>query len=116
MPFFKKGRQGTGYEKLTLWSLQRLKTDAYIIKYPEGSSIPPHTDPVDGNKHYRLNLVLKKARVGGLFSCSKPLLAVGQRLFLFRPDEQEHQVSEIEKGSRWVLSVGLAVRKRRQKL
>lgn len=111
MKVFQKGRQGSGYEKLKLWSIEKLKTDAYIIKYPEGSSITPHTDPVDGNKHYRLNLVLKRARVGGLFRCSMPILAVGQRLFVFRPDEQEHEVSTIEEGSRWVLSLGLALKR-----
>lgn len=67
-----KGRQGTGYAKLKLLRSERLKMDAYILKYPEGSHIPPHTDPVDSNKHYRLNVVLEKSRgdecVGSTFS------------------------------------------------
>lgn len=39
--------------------------DCYILKYPEGSEIPPHTDPVPGRKHWRMNVVLKRATVGG---------------------------------------------------
>lgn len=109
------GRRGTGYWKLKLWSFWR--TDAYILRYPEGSSVPWHRDSVPGRRHFRLNVVLKRAQVGGemvILGVRKPRPfdcagGVPGRIYCFRPDLHPHRVFRIHQGERWVLSFGLAV-------
>jgi hypothetical protein len=103
---WQSGRQGTGYDKMLLvvapWPVP---FDCYLIRYPEGSSIPPHTDPVQRGRHYRLNVILKSPQSGGEFVCRNPIYA-SRRIKLFRPDVCEHSVSLVQGGSRYVLSVG----------
>ena len=103
---WQRGRQGSGYDKMLLvtgtWPLP---FDGWLIRYPEGSHIPPHTDPVTSGRHYRLNVILRSPRAGGEFVCATPIFAT-RRLKLFRPDACEHAVTRVEGGSRWVLSVG----------
>lgn len=79
--------------------------DLYVLRYPKGSRVPAHIDPVAGGRHFRLNLVLREAARGGHFSCTQPLFET-RRIKVFRPDLSEHAVSEIEQGSRLVLSLG----------
>lgn len=100
---WKPGRQGTGYLKLLL--KQGSFYDMYLLKFPEGSEVPEHTDPIWGIQHLRLNLVLRHAKDGGKFQCQHTLLNTS-RIKLFRPDEQKHSVTPIKKGSRLVLSIG----------
>jgi len=99
------GRQGTGYLKRLL--LQRagppLPFDLYLLKYPPGTQIPEHTDPVAKGRHYRLNLVLKRGR-GGEFRCAAPIVNT-RRVKLFRPDVQPHSVETVL-ATRYVLSLG----------
>jgi hypothetical protein len=103
---WKKGRQGTGYDKMLLLTARwPLPFDSYLIRYPEGSEIPSHTDPVQTGRHYRLNIILKSPRSGGEFICAKPLFST-RRIKLFRPDACEHSVTRVVGGSRYVLSVG----------
>ena len=97
------GRQGTGYYKLKLFQSRLLGVDLYLLKYPPGSSIPIHSDPVPGRKHYRVNLVLIRGK-GGEFWCQHPILILGKRLNIFRSDFP-HSVSKVEK-TRLVLSLG----------
>ena len=107
---WKRGRQETGYFKLKLLQLKNF--DCYLLKFPQGSEIPEHIDPVMFKRHYRLNIVLKKARVGGKFlahSGKKPIIN-WPRVILFRPDVTSHGVSKIEKGTRYVLSFGWALK------
>jgi len=73
---WQKGRQGTGYDKMLLLTLRwPLRFDSYLIRYPEGSEIPPHRDPVQQGRHYRLNIILKPPKSGGEFICAKPLFS-----------------------------------------
>lgn len=103
---WQRGRQGTGYDKMLLATARwPLRFDSYLIRYPEGSEIPPHTDPVQAGRHYRLNLILKSPRAGGEFVCAMPIYA-SRRIKLFRPDACEHSVTRVEGGSRYVLSIG----------
>jgi hypothetical protein len=102
------GRQGTGYQKrplLQLWFL-----DAYLLRFPEGSHVPEHTDQVLGCRHWRLNLVLRRALRGGEFVCGRAW-RLG-RLALFRPDTEPHSVTRIDEGTRYVLSLGCALPRR----
>lgn len=82
-----------------------LPFDSYLIRYPEGSSVPPHKDPVQKGKHYRLNVILKSPKSGGEFVCASPIYA-SNRIKLFRPDACEHSVTPVQGGSRYVLSIG----------
>ncbi|MDG2539361.1 hypothetical protein P5Y53_16915 [Dyella jiangningensis] len=103
---WQRGRQGSGYDKLllagTLWPLP---CDCYLLRFPTGASVPPHTDRVSLGRHYRLNIILRAPRRGGEFVCARPIHA-SRRIKLFRPDEEEHSVTMIEEGTRWVLSIG----------
>lgn len=111
------GRQNTGYKKLKIF--QFLNMDCYILKYEEGDHIPFHTDPVPNRKHWRLNIILKRAQEGGelLFRCA-PQLGLDynncctiekDRIVLFRSDLVSHAVSEVKKGTRYVLTFGVAI-------
>ncbi len=103
---WQRGRQGTGYDKMLLLTAHwPLPFDSYLIRYPEGAEIPPHTDPVQAGRHYRLNIVLKSSPSGGEFVCATPIYA-SRRIKLFRPDACEHSVTRVVGGSRYVLSLG----------
>lgn len=110
---WQKGRQASGYDKLLL---ARLKWpwafDCYLLRFPEGSEVPAHKDEVQSGRHFRLNLILKKAAKGGEFLCDNCLID-RPRIKLFRPDLHEHAVSRIELGRRWVLSVGWLLKDKR---
>jgi len=92
------GRQGTGYFKLRL--AQGARWDLYLLRYPPGSSVPPHRDSVRGKAHWRTNLLLwgQDAFVGAAW------LRV-PRLVVFRPDITEHEVAPVSR-LRLVLSLG----------
>lgn len=106
------GRQSTGYEKMLLLTAEwPVSFDVYLMRYKQGSFIPPHRDPApSGRKHYRLNIFLKHAKFGGNFRIieGKPIFS-SARAQLFRPDECLHMVSEVSAGTRYVLSFGLLV-------
>lgn len=109
---WRRGRQGTGYDKMLLLTARwPIPFDSYLIRYPEGSEIPAHTDPVQSGRHYRLNVVLKAPQSGGEFICATPIYA-SKRIKLFRPDACEHSVTRVMGGSRYVLSLGWVLGKR----
>jgi hypothetical protein len=86
---WQRGRQGSGYDKMLLLTARwPLPFDSYLIRYPEGSAIPPHTDPVKEARHYRLNVVLKASPRGGEFVCATPIWQ-SRRIKFFRPDACE---------------------------
>ncbi len=122
---WEEGRQGTGYRKLTLFRGHRfLPFDCYLIDYPVGSSVPTHTDPVEGKRHFRLNILLMGEDVYGgksLFKTSSlfardtsSLLSIVCRalrphITFFRPDIMPHSVSTVSK-RRLVFSIGWAIK------
>lgn len=109
---WRAGRQGTGYDKMLLATASwPLPFDSYLIRYPEGAEIPPHTDPVGSGRHFRLNIVLKSPRSGGEFVCAAPIFQT-RRVKFFRPDACEHSVTRVVGGSRYVLSLGWVLRGR----
>ena len=100
------GRQLSGYDKLFLaGALWPIKFDCYLLRFKAGSFIKPHTDAVNLGKHYRLNIVIKRAKRGGEFLCERPIYT-SSRIKLFRPDVSTHSVTKIEQGTRYVLSIG----------
>mgnify|MGYP003384666059 CR=1 FL=1 len=106
------GRQGTGYDKMLLLTAPwPIAFDSYLIRYPEGSSIPAHVDQVESGRHYRLNIILKSAQSGGEFICKSAIFS-SKRIKLFRPDVSEHSVSKVISGRRYVLSIGWVVGRR----
>ncbi|MES2935402.1 MAG: 2OG-Fe(II) oxygenase [Pseudomonadota bacterium] len=101
-----KGRQQGGYWKMLLaTSPWPIPFDAYLLKFEQGAVIAEHTDPVKTGRHYRLNIVLKAAQEGGEFVCTSPIYS-NSRIKFFRPDACAHSVSEVRRGSRWVVSIG----------
>ncbi len=100
------GRQNSGYSKMLLFALSwPIKCDLYLLKFPEGSKVLAHKDEISKGKHYRINFILRKAKEGGIFKCEKCIYE-SSRVKLFRPDANIHEVSEIIKGSRYLLSIG----------
>jgi len=107
-----EGRQKTGYYKMKLLESKWLKFDVYLLKYPTGSSVPLHTDPVKGYEHHRINIV-KHAKTGGHFALQEdysetygPMMTLTKkRFYKFRPDTQQHGVLRVF-GTRYVLSIG----------
>ena len=79
----------------------------YSVRYPEGHRVVPHVDMIADGRLFKLNYVLSKPKAGGEFLCEKNIFNLFGRLYLFRPDLYEHQVSRIEKGNRWLLSFAL---------
>ena len=109
---WQRGRQQSGYDKmLLLQSRWPLPFDVYVLRFREASEIPPHTDPVAEGRHYRCNIVVKRAHEGGDFVCATPIFAT-RRIKLFRPDACEHSVTRVVRGSRYVLSIGWVRRPR----
>lgn len=103
---WKLGSQKTGYKVLTLFFSRWLEADVYIIKYPQGSFIPPHIDYVGSEReHYRLNIEVWPAKEGGELVCSESIFRWGP-INLFRPDKVEHSVTEVKQGIRYVFSIG----------
>jgi hypothetical protein len=108
---WQKGRQGTGYDKMLLLTAPwPLPFDSYLIRYPEGSEIPPHIDPVSSGRHFRLNVILKAPKSGGEFICENPIFAT-KRIKFFRPDVSFHSVTRVVGGSRYVFSFGWLLRR-----
>lgn len=103
---WEQGRQRSGYWKLKIISFEPY-FDLYLLKYPRGAYIPLHRDPVLGRRHYRVNIVLKKAEAGGEFRCDKALFSWG-RIVVFRSDIHPHEVAPVWRGCRYVLSLGVS--------
>ncbi|WP_368448941.1 hypothetical protein [Cobetia amphilecti] len=87
----------------SLLDLRRLTIN--LVTYPEGHSVMRHNDPM--GSYYKLNIVLKKPRRGGVFETDGSLFRLADRVVLFRPDLHEHSVSRIERGKRVLLSIAL---------
>jgi hypothetical protein len=101
-----EGRQKAGYQIFTLIYSRKLRMDCYLIRYPVGSNIPRHRDEVAENeRHYRLNIQLWPAKIGGELYCAHSIFRLGP-INLFRPDLVTHSVSTVLKGTRYVFSIG----------
>ena len=98
---WRQGRQGSGYRKMLLASGGCW--DCYLLHYPIGSHVPVHHDPVEGRRHFRLNVTLRGAADAVQLLGSH--IARGHRWLLFRPDVVSHHVLPIER-PRLVLSIG----------
>ena len=100
------GRRDGGYKIIRLFESKFFRCDSYLLYYQEGSSIAPHVDKVTEGKHYRINIELIKAKIGGQFILKGEPYFKLWRAVCFSPNEQEHQVTKIEKGYRLVFSIG----------
>lgn len=112
-----RGRQDTGYFKKKVFdSLFKhpfkkdgvAGCDLYLLKFPEKSYLPKHKDEVTFGRHFRFNLILKPAKEGGKFFCEKSIID-WPFLKVFNPDANEHSLSEVTKGTRYVLSFGFVI-------
>ncbi len=83
------------------------RLNIYLVRYPEGHKVLPHVDMISEGRLYKLNCVLIKPKTGGEFICDKNIFNLFGRLYLFRPDLYQHQVSKILHGNRWLLSFAL---------
>jgi hypothetical protein len=115
MKLFKwdEGRQYSGYRKMLLAVSTRLKFDVWLIKIPDGSGVPSHTDPATpGYEHHRLNIMINKPGVGsGKMQVKGPAkIFLFGRAILFRPDLYEHWMTPVDfiwsEDSTYLLSIG----------
>lgn len=84
-----KGRQyGIDYKKwcFLFWRIGKWGFDGYFLKYKKGH-LPVHTDPIDGGKHWRINI---KLYGNCYFACNNQILHWGEFLHVFRPDINPH--------------------------
>lgn len=100
------GRREGGYKIKRLFQSKRLKMDSYLLYYPEGSEIPRHKDEVEKGKHYRINIELIKAKLGGKFLLEGKPRFKFWRIVCFSPSDQPHLVTKIKLGYRLVFSIG----------
>lgn len=109
MPKWQLGRQMSGYDKMSIISSNRFKFDIWLLRFRAGAYIAPHVDTVTDRRHYRLNIFIKPAKVGGEFRVGS---AIYQNRFMafFRPDISIHSVSKVEVGTRYVLSIGFTLK------
>lgn len=80
-----------------------------LVTYPVNYVVIKHLDLVQRGRYYKLNFVLIKPKVGGIFECSNCIMNIFDRIFLFRPDQFEHGVSKIISGKRVLLSFALNI-------
>lgn len=109
---WEKGRQQGEYSKLALlptWLSRLINCDAYLLSFPDGCSVIKHRDPVaEGYRHYRMNIMLWKPRVGGRMYCLGPVKRF-MRAEIFRPDLYYHGLQPIT-GRMYMLSLGCRLR------
>ncbi len=104
---WEQGRQGTGYEKLKLFSSTRLGCDLWLLRSGPGIAVPWHKDRIPNRRHFRANIILRQAKRGGVFNASRVIVDL-PRLKVFRSDDW-HAVTAVEAGRRLVLSFGIAL-------
>ena len=93
---WQNGRQiGCEYKKFPLYKFKLcgFGFDAYILKYNADSVLPEHTDPVEGGKHWRMNIGWGIAN----FVCEDYEHGVFKRwrklsVNVFRPDLYKHSL------------------------
>lgn len=108
---WQRGRQDGGYDKLLILSSAIIPFDIWLLRFPEGAYISEHVDPVEAEyNHFRMNVIVKPAKRGGEFRVTNAILN-WRFLKFFRPDISPHSVSRVEKGVRYVLSIGWLIRK-----
>lgn len=104
---WEQGRQESGYFKMKLLESKRFRFDCYLLKFEHGVHVPWHKDPVEGGKHFRLNIYLRKpARGGGSVIAVDRMILETSRFHLFRPDINEHAMSTVNGGPVYMLSIG----------
>lgn len=114
---------------MLLFRSKILKLDCYLLRYKKDSYAPAHKDAApDGYIHHRLNIVISlKGVVGGIYREERsfgygssvmravhPDFSIGKiiRVYKINPSDISHEVTEVKKGTRYVLSIGW-LRKRR---
>jgi hypothetical protein len=80
-----------------------------LVTYPINHSVMSHVDNVQEGRYYKLNFILVQPKVGGVFKCTKCIINLFNRVYLFRPDKYEHSVTKIESGKRVLLSFALNI-------
>lgn len=108
-----KGRQNTGYEKMLIYQFKLFGKgfDCYLLRYKVKDEIPAHVDPIPGKKHFRLNIELVQAKVGGdlFFYQDRQWKHQYRKWVFFRSDLQPHKVTRVVQGERIVITFGAAI-------
>lgn len=99
------GRQDSGYQRMLVFRSKLVRADMYLLRFPKGSAIADHVDTVGAGRHFRMNVIVKKAAHGGYFQCRHCIIDL-PRLKVFRPDLHRHSVTRVKAGTRYVLSIG----------
>lgn len=98
---WRPGRRNSGYSKMLLAGGRTW--DCWLLRYPVGSEVPLHHDPIPGRRHYRLNItLLGRADDVELLGTA---IARGHRWMLFRPDIVSHRLPTLAR-PRLDISIG----------
>ena len=108
MNYFSKYRCQTGVYVIPLLRAKLTPIDCRVIFAPTYSWLPPHKDPIEGYRQWRINITMLKAKEGGRFHIWKKGEArvVDKLFFCFDPASVKHDLSYIHKGHRCVISIG----------
>lgn len=106
LPRWEEGCQRSGYRKMLLGHGRTW--DLHLIDYPAGTGIPPHTDPLPGRRHVRVNVAILPG--GTRLYADGTIWRWGERVVIFRSDRR-HGV-RAGNGRRLVLSLGLSLKEK----
>jgi hypothetical protein len=101
-------RPENGYKLARLFDLDfldRWHFQILMAHYPEGAKQELHRDRFKNMDIYRAVLVLKKSGTGGDLVGDR-IIKLG-RLYLMRPDLNQHEVTEVKDGERYSLLFSL---------
>jgi len=109
MPWI-KGKDGGGYEKLSIFSLLLFSCglDICLLRCKEDTEIKGHVDCCNGRKQYKLSLSLIEPEEGGDLSCANMLVNT-RRFKIYRADTCKHLVDKVTRGQRLDLVIGVNV-------
>src|SRR3990167_7740559 len=104
--FFRWSTGDRGYEVIRLVDLTwPFRFDCGLTRFGPKVMVPWHIDKVPGMVHYRLNITLRHAILGGEFE-SDHVIFDFWRFRLYRSDHP-HTIHRVEIGTKYVLSAGI---------
>lgn len=94
---WQKGRQDSGYSKITFFISAYFKCDFYLLRIPAGTGVPPHKDPSpDGYEHHRINFTINRLTYPPEVMYINGIVKRWWRFDYFRPDLYEHWLHPVE--------------------
>ena len=85
----------------------KVGSEVVVLRYREGDHSKPHLDQNKFGRHLRCGILLRDCVRGGVFRAdTTPIAVVQGDAIVFRADEVVHEVTEVDRGERIVLTIG----------